>query len=259
MKRVASQDTHSIFDRHFDFSIKNATQAARAGDEASRRHKLQLHTPLPPQTVVLAVTQNKIQVIDLICQNLTQKVQEEPTERGLVITSTDSVGQPVVIQNGVALRGEDHITYHEEADVIIMQQLVRAAENGVKKINITCEDTDVFFLLLRFYSKLNLTCLLTMESPSDERSTIDIGATANQHGHLLSQLPAAHALSVCDIVAQHFGAGKGTVINVLRSGVELQKLGVLSENIDDITEEATAFMAACYGVKHLVVPMRRGP
>ena len=50
----------------------------------------------PPQTVVLAATDNKVQVIDLICQNLIKKAQDEPNEHSLVITSTDSV--PVVIK-----------------------------------------------------------------------------------------------------------------------------------------------------------------
>jgi len=58
-----------------------------------------------------------------------------------------------------------------------------------------------------------------MEGPSAERTTVDIGATASEHGHLLSQLPAAHALSGCDTVGQCFGVGKSTVIKVLKSGV----------------------------------------
>ena len=91
-----------------------------------------------------------------------------------------------------------------------------------------------------------------MEGPSAERTTIDIGATASQHGHLLSQLPAAHALSGCGNVAQCFGAGKSTVIKILVNGVELHKLGILSADTGDTIEEATAFMAACYSVKSLV-------
>ena len=179
-----------------------------------------------------------------------QKAQDEPNEHSLVITSTDYV--PVVIQDGIVFRREDLMTRQEEADVIIIQKMVKVAESGVKRINIVCEDTDVFILLLHFYAKLNLTCRLTMEGPSAERATTDIEATASEYGHLLLQLPAAHALSGCDTVAQCFGVGKSTVIKVLKSGVELHKLGVLSEDIGDIIEEATAFMAAYYGVKHLV-------
>jgi len=73
--------------------------------------------------------------------------------------------------------------------------MVKAVENGVKRINIVCKDTDFFVLLLHFYAKLKLTCRLTMEGTSAERTTIDIMATESEHGYLLSQLPAAHVLS----------------------------------------------------------------
>ncbi|XP_060068555.1 sodium- and chloride-dependent betaine transporter-like [Ylistrum balloti] len=53
----------------------------------------------------------------------------------------------------------------------------------------------------------------------------------------------------CDTVAQCFGIGKNTVIKVLNNNIALQKLGVLSEDMDDITQEAKAFMAECYGIK----------
>jgi hypothetical protein len=43
MERVKIQDTYMIFDRYFDFSIKIGTPAARAGDEASRRHRFHCH------------------------------------------------------------------------------------------------------------------------------------------------------------------------------------------------------------------------
>ena len=74
--------------------------------------------------------------------------------------------------DGVVFSREDVITSHEEADVIIIHQMVKAAASGVKIINIVCEDTDVFVLLLHFYTKLNLTCHLTMEGPSAERTTV---------------------------------------------------------------------------------------
>jgi hypothetical protein len=69
---------------------------------------------------------------------------------------------------------------HEEADVIITQQIAKAAQSGVKRINVVCEDTDDYVLLtLLFYAKLNLSCCFTMERPSTERTTIDIGANAH--------------------------------------------------------------------------------
>ena len=47
---------------------------------------------------------------------------------------------------------------HEEADVIIVNQVMSAARQGYEIINIVCEDTDGFFsLLVNFYKTLNIT------------------------------------------------------------------------------------------------------
>lgn len=66
-ERLKSCNTYLVFDRYHEKSIKNATRTARAGKEASRRHKLDLHKPLPAQKVVLNVTEKKLQLIKLIC------------------------------------------------------------------------------------------------------------------------------------------------------------------------------------------------
>jgi hypothetical protein len=108
-----------------------------------------------------------------------------------------------------------------EADVI----MTNVVQSGVKWINVVYEDKDVYVLLL-FYAKLNLSCCFTTEGACVEETNFDIGATAREHGHL-SQLATAHTLSECDTVAQCFGIGKCTIIKVLESGVELNKLGVI--------------------------------
>jgi hypothetical protein len=69
---------------------------------------------------------------------------------------------------------------------------------------------------------------------------------------MVSQLPAAHALSGCDTAAQCFGVGIYTILKVLNSGIHLNKLGDLSKDIGHITKEPTVFMAACYGVRGIV-------
>jgi len=59
-------DTYLIFDRYCDNSIKDITRTSRAGKDASRQHQLSLLTPLPSQKVCLTVTENKVQLINLI-------------------------------------------------------------------------------------------------------------------------------------------------------------------------------------------------
>ena len=62
---------HAIFDRN-NTSIKDAIclfMCQRAWD-ASREYKLTMNAPLPQQQVVLSVTKNNVQLIDLICEKL---------------------------------------------------------------------------------------------------------------------------------------------------------------------------------------------
>ena len=81
----------------------------------------------------------------------------------LVITSEHPI--PVEIRNGeITLRNELHNT-HEEADVMIVNQLFHLVGKGAHNICVVCDDTDVFVLLLYFYCRENLSCSVIMESP----------------------------------------------------------------------------------------------
>ena len=105
----------------------------------------------------------------------------------LVITGKKVV--PVEVFKGIAINHNDFKTFHEEADVIIAQQMLELATNGISCINILCDDTDVFALHLYYYVHCHLTCTLTMESTSSNRMLVDIAATSKKHGPVLN-LPA---------------------------------------------------------------------
>ncbi|KAK2141525.1 hypothetical protein LSH36_1087g00012 [Paralvinella palmiformis] len=103
---------------------------------------------------------------------------------------------------------------HEEADVIIVQQVVKLAEDGVSSIKVIRDDTDVFVLLIHYIAQEHLTCDLIMCGTSSRR-VIDIKATTDKHFTIVDQLLPAHALSGSDIVSQMYGIGKGTVPKVI--------------------------------------------
>ena len=62
---------YSCFLRYREYSTKSTTRSRR-DTEASIVHKLNLDTPLPPQKVVLTVFTNKKQLIDIICNELSE-------------------------------------------------------------------------------------------------------------------------------------------------------------------------------------------
>ena len=71
---------------------------------------------------------------------------------------------------------------HEEADVIIVNQVMSAASQGYKTIHIVCNYTDIFVLLVYFYKTLNITNELHMVPTSSEtRNVANIDATVRKH------------------------------------------------------------------------------
>ena len=95
-----------------------------------------------------------------------------------------------------------------------MLSIVESSTNDIN-ISVISDDTDGFVLLVHFYHNIQLTCRVTMEATSKERKSIDIQATARLHKDVAGELPAAHALSGCDTVAQLWGVGKTRVAKVL--------------------------------------------
>ena len=126
------QDVYTVFDRYHQDSIKGHTRIVRAIG-VTRRLYLQLATELPSQKVVLMVTQNEMQLTDLILQSL----QEDPivSRQKLVVTGLNDTIQ---IHNGVVTELALLKTSHEEADVIMINQLlwVVATSSTTKSVKV---------------------------------------------------------------------------------------------------------------------------
>ena len=190
-------DVYLVFDRYHPNSTKNVTRSNRAGKNVSWKHQLTLQTQLPAQKVVLTVPHNKKQLIDLICQYLINNVSCESTR----LTITGDQPTPIQLYENTVTNRADLRATHEEADVIMVQQMVKVAEKGCSNIKVICDDTDVFVLLVFYYDKENLSCYVSMASPVAIRNVINIKATALDHKNIVCHLPATHALTGCDTVS----------------------------------------------------------
>jgi len=119
----------------------------------------------------------------LISEQLIDVSKHRTLDHKPVITGKDFT--PIEIMKGLQRERIDLWTTHEEADVIIVQQVVKIANEGVKSIRVICDDTDVFVLLMYFFYTLGLSCMLTMESTGSQRTLIDIGASVENRRQLL--------------------------------------------------------------------------
>ena len=83
-----------------------------------------------------------------------------------------------------------------------------------------------------------------MESPIKDRVISDIKATAIEHGNIIPDLLAAHALSGCDTTSCYFGIGKGTIVKTLKTqNSPLSLLGDPNTNIEDVLKQSSNFIA----------------
>ena len=132
----------------------------------------------------------------------------------------------------------------KEADIIIVQQVLKCVGEA-QSISVISDDTDVFVLLLHHYQMAGLEVPLTMESPSKERAILDIKLTQA----IVTYLLPAHAISGCDTVACYLGIGKGRVIKHLKEGCDLSAIGNVDAPLQQVIDQATRFISACYGMK----------
>ena len=118
MKKLDDGHVYLVFDRYYTYSIKSGTRSSRANNQASRVHKLTAETPLPSQQVVLTLSQNKVQLVDMICEQLVTlatAVQHDYKDYNHKLVVTGSIPAPLEVDEGIVIRRHNMATSHEEA------------------------------------------------------------------------------------------------------------------------------------------------
>ena len=113
------------------------------------------------------------------CTNKTFQ-REHTQDHKSIITGTGNV--PTQISNGtVIIERREMSTTHEEADNIIVREILMVAKENPSRITVLSDDTDVFVLMLYFYLPDGLHLPVIMESPVKDRAVIDICKTVDKH------------------------------------------------------------------------------
>ena len=204
-------------------------------------------TPLPSQADMLTSASNKTQLITLIRNALIEKTIKMDCLNTLIITTSDYV--PDIIKNDRHEKLNELWNHFEEADCIIIHQLLYAINEGAECVNVISDDTDVFLLLVHFYHKENIEAEVFVQATSGERTTINIKETVRLHESIVPYLLAAHALSGCDSVSSFYNIGKKTILNNVKK-IPLEHLGEIDADKDEMLTEAKTFIVACYGVQY---------
>ena len=143
--------------------------------------------------------------------------------------------------------------FQEEADVIIINQLMHAVEHTKEAITVVCDDTDVFLLLLHFYKTKEISNEIYLQETSKERKIISISETIKkieEDGISIVDILPLHALTGCDTVSQICSIGKVKPLNVLKK--DEQHLDFLCEiecqDFEEVYMKCVNFVSKCYNM-----------
>ena len=131
--------------------------------------------------MTLKSTRTKIQLINIICNELLDPFTKSRCQKPLIITGQDDV--PTYTHNGLQIKRQGMNTTREEADVIIPQQVQNVMDDGYRNVKVICDDTDVFILLLYYYQKMNWQNDVLLASLDESRKLILIKGTAENIEH----------------------------------------------------------------------------
>ena len=70
MKLFNECDVYLVFDRNYEYTAKCVTRSGRAGKASSKKHKITPTMLLTTQKILLNCTANKVQLIDIICEQV---------------------------------------------------------------------------------------------------------------------------------------------------------------------------------------------
>ena len=141
----------------------------------------------------------------------------------------------------------DSVVRHDEADISLISDMLKAAAAGADIVRILSDDTDVFVLLVYWCKKADVSCAVQMERWNG--SVLDINATVTALGDKCRGLLGMHALSGCDTVSYPNGRGNVSALRVLpQTDIdELDSvLGEESATQTDLQKAGTSFFLSLY-------------
>ena len=149
---LKKNDLVIIFDRYYDYSENgNVIQS-------SKRVKITLTGPAHDKNVVLASKDNTLQLIRILVESLkTLQLQGRESERKLIITGLDPI--PFEVCRGNVRDRLDIKNFQEEADTIIVAQMLSMVNEGYRQIQVTVK----IQMCLLFFSAIIMSPTTTLK------------------------------------------------------------------------------------------------
>ena len=190
-----------------------------------------MNAPLPQQQVDLSVTKNKVQLIDLICEELQNNLTMCPLTPAWSLQGDYPV--PMEVRSDALVQRFDLKTTHEGTYVAIPLQVVALADMGCKTIKVMwrhiCVRTTRPLLCRR--KPFSVTDHGVDQPQSIIHWYRGNSGKARQHR---STIDCSICRSGCDTVGCYHGIGKTKIVKALSAGIELNHLGDPKASLDDV-------------------------
>ena len=198
-----------------DFSTKSLARNERT--TSYRLYKLTYSSPLPSQSSILNVHQNKKkQLIEIIVKSLADKIDISGDVGVKLIVNGHNPTPMEISAGGLVIFRHDLQNFHEEEDEIIVAHVIYAATVESKHVQVVADDTDIYIMLLYHYYTNSIETPMTISPTRCGRTVIDIKATVEQLGEMCLDILPAHALTGCDQVPVLHGIGTLTMLKTLK-------------------------------------------
>ena len=235
-----------VFDSYMGTSLKDSERQRREKKSPIELHDVSRETPLPremdrfwPSSV------NKAKFESLIHAEALVRNWSAPTLEIIVshFCGPDSIVVSCWSMTSRPVEVPQLKCNVEEADMRIIPHAMHAVKQGKNRIIVLSSDTDVFILLMFYWSELNangLEELLVKAGVGDSTRYIPIHILSKRIGRSLCQvLPAVHTLTGCDYTSK---VGTKHAALIANPEMYLKDFVVATGNLDTVIDKVEAYL-----------------
>ena len=196
-----------IFDRYYKDSIKNQTRNKRLGSKHPIRKVIDLgDVPLPqvwPQ--FLGLDENKANLAAFLSEYIMTQGVNLPNAFEIVTSGgCEDAETAKSTWRDVGTLGANH----EEADTRLILHGLEAASTGFSRLEVICQDTDVFLMLIHFFQGTDKEIWM-ISGTARQRKCYPVHQISEQFpDSAVDNILGFHALTGCDTTSSFSGFGK---------------------------------------------------
>ncbi|KAG1656448.1 hypothetical protein GQR58_023929 [Nymphon striatum] len=240
--------------RYYANSLKSAERASR-GETGGKVYEVSDQFQAPDPKAFFGVSENKAALLEYLCDNwvIGESVNPHQSIKLFLSGGFRDIHKSVLLTNGNESPVTELQSTHEEADTRLLLHSIYATQvEGVKRIVMYANDTDVIVLAVYYYkTKLKKLGLDEFWMKTQQDSYLPIHKIANTlDADLCRALPLIHSLSGRDITSYPFFIGKTTWLQKDKT-VPLDYIASYAEAEDDysltkdvIDQASQLFMAS---------------